>query len=479
MKYDYLKHLKSTNQTIKLLNSDNFAFMLSFFHFVFVKKAHIVLPHSQIIQYLDDYLYDINNSYNNIFVKTAKEYLDDFSNDKNAYLRKYHGDDDEPLYELTPHTNKALEFVESLAKSEFVASRSKFNIIFELLEDLEFETKLDNTQRIKKLQKQKDEIDMQIEAIELQKDLRFDNARIKEHYIQIDELVRKLKYDFSEMEYNFRDLNKLAMENITLRDDAKSGVLDCVFEVEDGIRNSAQGKSFFAFWQLLTDVKRSEKLTKLLKNLYEIDSIKSIDKDEKLTNIKYTLLKSADKIYKVSAKLIEQLRRFIDDRVWIENKRVLELCKNIEKSAILLKDNQPTQREFFSIKGDSLKIDSIFEKSLYTPKIPQEFEKNDKPQEINIEMDSFYNLFFVDEEELKKNIAQILHSQPQCTLEQVIKKFTISKGVSELVSYVSIAKNSEDATVDESSLVKLEVIDFDGVTKVVKMPKIVFTKGKI
>ncbi|WP_324171590.1 DUF3375 domain-containing protein [Sulfurimonas sp.] len=479
MKYDYLKHLKNTNQTIKLLNSDNFAFMLSFFHFVFVKKAYIVIPHSQIIQYLDDYLYDINNSYNNIFVKTAKEYLDDFSNDKNAYLRKYHGEEDEPLYELTPHTNKALEFIESLAKSEFVASRSKFNIIFELLEDLEFETKLDNIGRIKKLQKQKDEIDRQIEAIKLKKDLRFDSARIKEHYIQIDELVRKLKYDFSEMEYNFRDLNKLAMENITLRDDTKSGVLDCVFEVEDSIRNSAQGKSFFAFWQLLTDAKRSEKLTKLLKNLYEIESIKSMDKDEKLTNIKYTLLKSADKIYKVSAKLIEQLRRFIDDRVWIENKRVLDLCKNIEKSAILLKDKQPTQREFFSIKGDNIKIDSIFEKSLYTPKIHQEFEKNDKPQEINIEMDSFYNLFFVDEEILKKNIAQMLQSQPQCTLEQIIKKFTISKGISELVSYVNIAKNSEDTTVEESILVKLEVIDLDGVTKVVKMPKIVFTKGKI
>ncbi|MEA1891613.1 MAG: DUF3375 domain-containing protein [Campylobacterota bacterium] len=477
MKFEYLKHLKSTNQTIKLLNSDNFAFMLSFFHFVFVKKAHIVLNHSEIIQYLDDFLYDINNSYDNIFPKTPKEYLDDFANDKNAYLRKYHGDSDEPLYELTPHTNRALEFVESLAKSEFVASRSKFNIIFELLEDLEFETKLDSTQRIAKLQKQKDDIDEQIEAIKLKKDLRFDNARVKEHYIQIDELVRKLKYDFSEMEYNFRDLNKLAMESITLRDDEKSGVLDTVFEVEDSIRDSAQGKSFFAFWQLLTDSKRSDKLTRLLKNLYEIDSIKQMDEDEKLGDIKYTLLKSADKIYKVSAKLIEQLRRFIDDRVWLENKRVLQLCKEIEKSALHVKDNQPIQKDFISIKGESLKIDSIFEKALFTPKTPQEFEKNSKPQEINIEMDSFYNLFFVDEEILKKNIAQMLQSSPQCTLEELTKKFTISKGISELVSYVSIARNSEDAIVDEKEIVKLEVVDFDGTSKVVCMPSIRFTKG--
>ena len=62
MTYDYLKHLKQTNQTIKLLNSDNFAFMLSFFHLVFVKNRHITLPHSQILLYLDDYLFEINQS---------------------------------------------------------------------------------------------------------------------------------------------------------------------------------------------------------------------------------------------------------------------------------------------------------------------------------------------------------------------------------------------------------------------------------
>ncbi len=247
MTFDYLKHLKNTNQTIKLLNSDNFAFMLSFFYFVFVKNRHITLNHSELLLYLDDYLFDINSSYDNLFPKLPKEYLDDFANDKNGYLRKYHGDSDEPLYELTPHTNKALEFVESLQESEFVASRSKFNIIFELLEDLEFETNMDDEERVKKLQAQKKDIDIQINAIRAKKDLRFDSARIKEHYMQIQEIVRKLKYDFSQMEYNFRDLNKLAMQEITLRDDDKSSVLDSIFEIEDSIRDSDQGKSFFCF----------------------------------------------------------------------------------------------------------------------------------------------------------------------------------------------------------------------------------------
>lgn len=97
---------------------------------------------------------------------------------------------------------------------------------------------MDDSQRIKKLEDEKKAIDRQIEAIKSKKDMRFDNTRIKEHYMQIDEIVRKLKYDFSEMEYNFRDLNKLALEEITLKSDEKSGVLHTIFDIEDNIRQS-------------------------------------------------------------------------------------------------------------------------------------------------------------------------------------------------------------------------------------------------
>ncbi len=118
---------------------------------------------------LDDYLYDINKIYDNLYPKSAKEYLDDFSSDKNGYLKKYHGNEGELLYELTPYTQKALEILESLEKKEFVGSRTKFNIIFELLEELIFETDLDDKERIKILQKQKNKIDKKIKAIKKSK----------------------------------------------------------------------------------------------------------------------------------------------------------------------------------------------------------------------------------------------------------------------------------------------------------------------
>ncbi len=478
MTFDYLKHIKANNQTLKILNSDNFAFTLSFFHLVFIKKRNLTIKHTDMLEYLDDYLFDINNSYENLLPKSSKEYLDDFANDRIGYLRKYHGDEDEALYELTPYINRALEFIESLEKSEFVGSRSKFNTMFELLEDLEFETNMDDVERVKRLEIEKREIDAQIKAIQLKEDIRFDDARIKEHYMHIEEIVRHLKYDFSEMEYNFRDLNRIAMEQIALKDDAKSGVLDSIFDIEDRIRESDQGKSFFAFWQLLTDTKKSERLTKLFDNLYTIDTINQLDKEKKLQDVKYTLLKSGEKIYRVSAKLIEQLRRFIDDRVWIENRRVLQLCQEIEKSSIEIKENLPTAKDFFEMKGDSLKIESVFAKPLYSIKTVQEFKQENITQPIEIDMESFYNLFFVDEERLKRNIAEMFLKKSQFTLLELLTYKPIEKGLSELVGYISIAKNMQNTVVDEQNIEFLNIIDFEDNKRTVKLPKIIFSKGE-
>jgi len=475
MKYEYLKYLKENSPTLKLLNSDNFAFSLSFFYFSFIEKRNITLTHSAILLYLDDYLYDLNQIYKNIFPKQAKEYLDDFANDRSGYLRKYRGSEDEALYELTPHTQKALEFIESLEKKEFVGSRSKFNIVFELLEELEFETHLDDTERIKKLEAQKREIDTQIAMIKSKEDLRFDSSRIKEHFMQIDEIVRKLKYDFSEIEYNFRDLNTLAMEQIVTNDDAKGAVLGNIFDIEESIRESDQGKSFFAFFQLLTDLEKSEKLSRLLENLYKIETIKTFDKEQKLKDLKFTLLQSSDKISKVSSKLIEQLRRFLDDRVWEENRRVLALCKSIQKHAIDIKDNMPSSRTFAETDGNTVKIDMVFAKSLYRLKTKTLFTKELIEEKIEIDLDSFYTQFYVDEAILKRNISEILLYQPQCSISDIVNKFGIKKGIAELVGYISIAKNSESAMVNETSQT-IEILDSDGLKKSVKLPKIIFIR---
>ena len=476
MTFEYIQNLKKYNQTLKLLNSDNLAMMLSFFYRVFIGRKKITMNQTDILSLLDDYLYDLNQSYEGSFPRGAKEYLDEFSSDKNGYLRKYHGVEDEPLYELTTHTQKALEFIQSLEKREFVGSRSKFNVIFELLEELEFETNFNDKQRIEALKKQKEQIDKQIEAIKKKQDIRFDPSRIKEHFMLLEETARKLKYDFSEIEYNFKELNNTAMEQIASRQDGKAVVLGSIFDIENSIREQDQGKSFYAFWQLLTDADKSEQLSVMIENLYKNGVIKEFDREENLKSLKYELLQSGRKVSKVSSKLIEQLRRFIDDRAWLENKRILELCSSIEKTALSIKEQPPLKRNYYEIKGVKATLKSPFETSLYKIKEDKELVSVIEEKEVDIDLNSFYHQFFIDEENLKQNIKKILLYKTQCTIEDINKEFGIAKGVAELVGYLSIAKNSNSAVVEDDRKVKLRIRDFDGDMKTVSMPMIVFVK---
>jgi len=473
--YEYIQNLKTYNQTLKLLGSDHIALNISFFYLAF-KEKNIILKHSQIISLLDDYLFHLNQTYENSYPRTAKEYLEQFCSDKNGHLRKYHGSDDEPLYELTPHSQKALEFLQSLEKKEFVGSRSKFNVIFELLEDLEFETNYDDEQRIKALQEEKKKIDQKIKAIQNKQDIRFDSSRIKEHFMLLVETARKLKYDFSEIEYNFRSLNHTAIEQIAKSDDGKSEVLGAIFDIEDTIRNQDQGRSFFAFWQLLTDPNKNEKLSIMLENLYKNEIISEFDSTKQLQSLRYELLQSGQKVSNISSKLIEHLRKYIDDKAWLDNKRVLELVKSIERTALSIKNSPPTQNNFFQMAGFKATIKTPFESTLYIPKETKPFQSELEMQTIEINLDSFYHQFFIDEEILKNNIKKLLLHKPQCTMADIHKEFGIQKGVAELIGYLSIAKNSKNARVEEDEKIELKIKDFDGNTKTVLMPKVVFVK---
>ncbi len=475
MTYEYLKMLKASNPALKLLCSDNFAMSVSFFYKVFIEDRQKVLAQHKIVSLLDDYLYALAQIYPKEFPKEAQAYLDDFA--RAGFLRKYYADAQEPLYELTPHSQRVLEWIESLRKREFVASRSRLDIIFDLLEELEFETALDDEARIERLEAKKRRIDEEIAAIRSKRALRFDSSRIKEHYMQIEEIARRLLYDFGEIEYNFRELNRAAMEKIATSEDAKGEVLGSIFALEDSIRQSDQGKSFFAFWRLLTDTQRSEKLSAMLKNLYTIDTIESFDPDRRLRRLKYDLLDSGEKIAQLTSRLAQQLRRFIDDRVWIENRRILELCGSIEKEALKIRENAPKSRTFALLRGERVAISSIASKKLYQPRQKREFEVVIQHKEDSIDVESFFWRYDVDEGVLRRRIEALLRERPLCTLGDIAQRYGIKKGVSELIAYIGLAKGDENAEILESEIESLEISDFEGRKKIVKLPKIIFTKG--
>jgi len=121
--FEYLKALKSSNVSLRLLSSDNFPLIFSLFYQVFIKDNKRAVEAKSLEEFFDDCLYEINQKYPNFFVKSAKEYLDTYI--KDGYLRKFYKQE-ELYFELSPEVYKVIEFLETLQKKDFVGSETKF-----------------------------------------------------------------------------------------------------------------------------------------------------------------------------------------------------------------------------------------------------------------------------------------------------------------------------------------------------------------
>jgi len=473
MTFDYLKALKSSKPALRLIGSDHFAMIVSWMHALFIAQNRRRAPHRVVLQSLEDHLFDLNSRFNNPFPQTAKHYLDTFVKAEYGYMRRYY-ENEELFYELTPDTYRVLEFVESLQRKEFVGSGTKFSLIFELLEKLEYEALLDTEERLASIDARIAKLQQEREKIATKEGV-VDETQIKEIVSEVITLSRRLLYDFSDIEYNFRALNRETKEKIATAFKSKSEVLDFVFDSEEAIRNSDQGKSFFAFWELLTSEK-NEKLEELGEKLYSIEAVARADKDRQLANFKYDLVVSAHQVQIMVNRLIEQLRRFIDERAWLENRRVLELIGSIEKRTLALK-HYPKNRDFMTVARPGIDVAMPFEKRMFEPQEIGSFNAELREETIDLDItEALFDKFWVDETQLHRNIIELLQHHSQISLKEIVDAYPVCKGVAEIVGYLSLATTLSIGYINESAKEELEVEDVDGRKLVVRVPKILFIR---
>src|SRR4029078_3356719 len=102
----------------------------------------------------------------------------------------------------------------------------------------------------------------------------------------------------------------------------------------DSIADSDQGRSFQAFWDFLMSARRQEELTSLLDHVLNLPQISAPKPDERTRRIHYDWLEAGEHTQRTVAQLSQQLRRFLDDRAFLENRRILDLLHGIESKAL-------------------------------------------------------------------------------------------------------------------------------------------------
>ncbi|MDH6156521.1 hypothetical protein H4V96_000623 [Janthinobacterium sp. CG_23.4] len=306
----------------------------SFLHLHFIAPNIRTIARQQLASRLDDHLYHLHELAGEVlFPKSATAYLDDWASDERGWLRKYYpSGQDEPHYDLTSPTEQAIAWLLGLGQRQFIGTESRLMTVFDLLQQIIDGTELNPRTRIAELQKRKAAIDAEIAQIAQGRLDMMEPTQIRERFLQMSSTARELLSDFRAVEHNFRSLDRLVREHIATREGSKGELLQEIFGKRDVIADSDEGKSFRAFWDLLMSPSRQDELTALLNAVMALDPVRELAPDGRLLRIHYDWLEAGEVTQRTVARLSEQLRRYLDDQAWLENRRIMQLIRDIEKS---------------------------------------------------------------------------------------------------------------------------------------------------
>lgn len=452
--------------------------MISFLHQAFVGPNVRTLSETDLTSRLEDTLYTINaGSDTPLFPKPAKEYLKDWAEDDKGWLRRFYPrESDEPHFDLTPAVEAAMEWLKSLEQNQFVGAESRLLIIFQLLQQMVQGVETDPEVRIRELENRKLQLDEEIADIRTGRIDLMTPVALKERYYQVDQTARALLSDFRQLEQNFRDLDRDVREQITTWEGSKGELLEQIFGDRDAISDSDQGKSFHAFWDFLMSPAKQEELSDLLHKALEMEAVKSLHPDHRLLRIHYDWLEAGETAQRTVARVSQQLRKYLDDQAWLENRRIMHIIRAIEQKALAAR-NRPPSDSFMELEEMRPAITPVMDRPLFTPPVHPVIEQQ-LLQEGQDDSDpgALFDQIYVDKGRLQTLIQHGLQSHEQLALSELVQTHPLEQGLAELVTYLELAADDPRAMIDEQQTFEVTWQDSDGWMRRAQTPRVVFSR---
>jgi hypothetical protein len=475
MEYATIDTLRERHPAWRLLRAGNSTLVLSFLGEFFVEGNRGACSASEVATALDDHLYSLNAEISvengqERFPKDARSYLEDWAAADAGYLRRFYPPgDDEVHYEVTPAFEKAYAWVMTLKGRSFVGTESRLHTVVELLRQIVHGTESEPDVRLAELHRRRSELDAEIKSVEAGIVTVLDATGVRDRYQQLSATARELLSDFREVEENFRLLDRAAREKIAAWDGSKGELLAELVGSRSEIAGSDQGRSFQSFYDFLLSDTRQVELAELLAKVATLDAIET---DQRIRGIHHDWSEAADRAQRTVRQISEQLRRFLDDQVWLENRRVLDLVRAVESAALELRDHPPVLG--LEVDQPGIEIALPFERPLYQPPAAVAVESHIPAETEEVDSDPLFTQTFVDQARLAEIIRTVLPETTSALLSDVIALHPIEQGAAEIVGYLAL--NDDDVIVDmddsgETLLEYRDPADLD-TTKRARLPKV-------
>lgn len=472
--------LRRAHPAWRLLASDNAAAVCAFIDRAFLLTGARAVPEALLADVLADVLDEVNAAEPGSMARDPRDYLGDWCGDGFGWLRRYYPPGtDEPVYDLLPRAEAAVVWVKGLMQSRsFIGTESRLMQVVALLDQIVEGSQADPDERIRILEERRAEIDAQIEAIRAGDVPTLGAAALRDRYQTLSSTARGLLADFRAVEEDFRGLDRETRERIAQWDGPRGALLDEVLGRRNFITSGETGASFAGFYDFLFDPGRWERFHGLLRSVAEMPEVAGVD--DGLPAITHDWLAGAEAVQRTVARLSGQMRRFLEEQGYAENRRIGALVHRIESKAVRVRDAQPTESDFMHLDEPRGEIGLPMDRTLFDPPVKQKFDDPvvaDGPSDEQVEaMVELFSGQRIDKARVRDVISGTLREYGGgLSLADLLVLAPLSEGLAELVTVLEVAQEQEWLVeVDDDAVEVVEWPEPDrGRVRVATLPRLI------
>ena len=466
MKLERLILFFSNDPAAKLLKAPFAAYIVFFLNQNFKTESNLSLPESALQSRLNRFIENLHETEPDVLCDKSQSYLTKWSTGDTRWLRRnFDAQFDEPVYELTPHTEDVLKFLmDSLDRSlNFVGTESRLTRIIETLSDIVVRGSDDPVRRLKFLEAEKALIDAEIDAIQSGKAVETHTpTALRERFSDVVSDLISLQGDFRAVEESFKSITRDVQERQNEQADARGSILGFALEAEDELNEGDQGTSFRAFVRLLLSQDQQDELEKMIRQLDEIHELTNqLDGKTRLKRMIASLSAEAEKVQRTTRRLSSTLRRLLDQRTNSSRMHLAKVLREIQANAVRSADDPPDVGIRLFAEPS---ISSLMDRPPWTA--PIQFESADISSEEPNEDDRLLafrqlaELQRLDWTTMRSNISEMQKQNQIFTLSQLAETYPIESGSVEVLGYVQLAHDA-GYEVDDSKTELIPVASHD------------------
>jgi hypothetical protein len=375
--------------------------------------------------------------------QSAQVYVADWL--REGYVeRRYPAGAAEEEYELSAAGAAAIRFVADLAEPRTAATESRLAVVVQQLVKLAEESDPNPETRVAALLSERARLDLELEKIRSGRMDLLPEARALERAREVIALAEALAGDFRRVRDAFEQLNRDLRERLMDDDGSRGAVLERLFAGVDVIAESEEGRTFSAFWRLLTDPEQSATLDDALEQVLSRGFAGQLQLKERrfLLGLTRTLLAQGGLVHEVLQHFAGSLRSYVQSREYLEQRRVNQVLKEAQRAALDLKEEVGAGDTLeYTLQLTSSRFTSLSQWVFYDPSLeaPPDGMQDAASPAIDLEaVGALVAQSEIDFRGLKANIRAVLDNRAQASIAEVLNRFPASQGLGTVIGYLAL-----------------------------------------